>query len=154
MWAAEVLRVGKHSMFFIRASRSWNWARSAARSEESGSFPTKATINFSAIWKHISLECPLQNTAKVNTSEKPGAYISIKKNAEWLAWIWCCAKLWPAILLLLTELSNTPRWVNWGSRKYLYLFIPTRSYNKRDRQQQVLARMWRNWNPHTLLVRL
>ena len=23
---------------------------------------------------------------------------------------------------------------------------------KKDEQQQVLARMWRNWNPHTLLV--
>lgn len=28
------------------------------------------------------------------------------------------------------------------------------NYNKKDRQQQVLIEMWRNWNPHTLLMEM
>ena len=27
-------------------------------------------------------------------------------------------------------------------------------YTENDRDQQVSARMWRNWNPHTLLVEI
>lgn len=33
-----------------------------------------------------------------------------------------------------------------------YQFIPSMIGRIKDRQQQVLVSMWRNWSPHTLLV--
>ena len=34
------------------------------------------------------------------------------------------------------------------------LYTHKDSYSKKDRQSQLLVRIWRNWNPHALLMRL
>lgn len=47
---------------------------------EPGSFSTEDTINFSAIWKHTSLECLLQNAAEINTPKQTqGLYLNQKE---------------------------------------------------------------------------